>query len=163
MKECPRCHALMFDDMSVCYDCLYSFKLENISETNFPPALDDVEEPDTRAVSSDSGPTALIDSVISAEPSSEKGRAAVATVTHTVTIGRAKSNDVVLEEPNISRKHAKVVFSTAGIFLEDLASTNGVRLNGKRFRGTGRIMAGDIIGVGNSRLKVLPETVALMP
>lgn len=134
MKECPRCHALMFEDMDVCYECLYNFKLENVADTNIPPSLDDLEEAERPQV----------------------------VTSHSVTIGRAKSNDVVIAEPNVSRKHAKVVFSSAGIFLEDLASTNGVRLNGKRFRGTGRVKEGDVIGVGNAALKVLRESVALM-
>jgi hypothetical protein len=29
MKECPRCHAMLFDDIEVCYGCLFQFSENN--------------------------------------------------------------------------------------------------------------------------------------
>jgi pSer/pThr/pTyr-binding forkhead associated (FHA) protein len=45
-------------------------------------------------------------------------------------VGRADSNDVVVKDPNISRKHAKLVRSENGYLVEDLGSTNGTLLGG---------------------------------
>jgi pSer/pThr/pTyr-binding forkhead associated (FHA) protein len=49
-----------------------------------------------------------------------------------VTIGRSPDNDVCLPHPAVSGEHAVVVTILADSFLEDLRSTNGTRVNGKR-------------------------------
>ena len=47
----------------------------------------------------------------------------------TVVIGRAASCDVVVAQPYVSGRHAKIVH---GIVVEDLGSTNGTFLGGER-------------------------------
>ena len=66
-------------------------------------------------------------------------------------LGRDPRNDVVLSDPNVSRFHAEVVRSDAGIELVDLGSRNGTRLDGELVQ-TGRIDAGSEIGIGPFRL-----------
>jgi pSer/pThr/pTyr-binding forkhead associated (FHA) protein len=46
------------------------------------------------------------------------------------SVGRSDDNDVVVKDPNISRKHAKLVRSENGFLVEDLGSTNGTLLGG---------------------------------
>ena len=46
-----------------------------------------------------------------------------------VVLGRDESADVVLEDGQISRRHARVTPSGAGIVVEDLESTNGTFVN----------------------------------
>lgn len=48
-------------------------------------------------------------------------------------IGRAPENDVVIEDQNVSKRHARVVVSPEGVvFVEDLGSTNGIYVNGEK-------------------------------
>ena len=47
-----------------------------------------------------------------------------------ITIGRAPSNDVVVDDPPVSAQHASLTKSPSGYRLKDLGSTNGTQLNG---------------------------------
>ncbi|MGB3680885.1 MAG: DUF3662 and FHA domain-containing protein [Rubrobacteraceae bacterium] len=46
------------------------------------------------------------------------------------SVGRSDENDVVVKDPNVSRKHARLVRSENGFIVEDLGSTNGTLLGG---------------------------------
>ena len=48
------------------------------------------------------------------------------------TVGRAAECDMRLDEPGMSRMHARLLPTDDGVLLEDLGSTNGSFLNGKR-------------------------------
>ena len=47
-----------------------------------------------------------------------------------ISIGRASSNDLVLEDANLSRNHARLLWRDGGAFIEDLGSRNGTLVNG---------------------------------
>jgi pSer/pThr/pTyr-binding forkhead associated (FHA) protein len=49
-----------------------------------------------------------------------------------VVVGRGRGADVVIAEPTISRAHAAIGFDGEAFFIEDLGSTNGTSVNGKR-------------------------------
>jgi len=49
-----------------------------------------------------------------------------------LVIGRAWPSDVVVEDPNISRQHARFTRIPEGVRVEDLSSTNGTHLAGER-------------------------------
>jgi pSer/pThr/pTyr-binding forkhead associated (FHA) protein len=68
-----------------------------------------------------------------------------------LTIGRARSNDVVLDDPNVSRFHAEVTETDDGIQLTALASRNGTRVNGQLVQ-RAVIDTGSEIGIGPFRL-----------
>ena len=46
------------------------------------------------------------------------------------TIGRSSRNDIVIDHPSVSRKHAEL--TTSPLRVRDLGSTNGVRVRGER-------------------------------
>jgi len=48
------------------------------------------------------------------------------------TIGRHPDCTIVLEEPRVSRQHAKIYFHEGFFHIQDLSSTNGLWLNGKQ-------------------------------
>ncbi len=48
------------------------------------------------------------------------------------TLGRIEDNDIVLEDPSVSRKHARITREEKGFFLEDLGSGNGTFVNGSK-------------------------------
>jgi ABC-type multidrug transport system ATPase subunit/ABC-type multidrug transport system permease subunit len=68
-----------------------------------------------------------------------------------LTIGRDEANDVVLDDPNVSRFHAEVVKEGDQIEVRDLTSRNGTRINGQPAR-RALLQPGSEIGVGPYRL-----------
>ena len=66
------------------------------------------------------------------------------------TIGRSKSAECVLRDPNVSRRHAELRRSESGDWqIADLGSTNGVKVNGRRVAST-RLSPGDEVTVGTT-------------
>jgi len=66
-------------------------------------------------------------------------------------IGRSSGCDIVVDDPNVSRRHAEIRRMGEGYSLVDLGSTNGTEVNGQRV-GETSLMNGDVIGVGTTRL-----------
>ena len=66
-------------------------------------------------------------------------------------IGRSSGCDIVVDDPNVSRRHAEIRRLGEGYSLVDLGSTNGTEVNGQRV-GETSLMNGDVIGVGTTRL-----------
>jgi general secretion pathway protein A len=62
-------------------------------------------------------------------------------------IGRTSDNDVQIDSTYISRHHAQVVTTSDGSLIEDLNSTNGIFVRGKRVR-RHRFADGDIVRIG---------------
>jgi pSer/pThr/pTyr-binding forkhead associated (FHA) protein len=58
------------------------------------------------------------------------------------------------EDAEISRRHARIARSGNGFLIEDLGSTNGTHLNGRRVEGTELLSVGDEIEVGGTRMIV---------
>jgi hypothetical protein len=64
-------------------------------------------------------------------------------------IGRSEECEVTLEDPLVSRRHARIVFEGDEASIEDLGSRNGVRVNGKPLRGTRSLTDGDRVRIGS--------------
>lgn len=71
-----------------------------------------------------------------------------------IVIGRSPGADIVVSDDFVSSKHARVFPSGAQAVIEDLGSTNGTLLNGKRITSPVHLSTGDIVDVGSVRLKV---------
>ena len=65
-------------------------------------------------------------------------------------IGRGPGCDIRLDDPLVSRRHARVLASKLGTAIEDLGSSNGVYVNGKRSRGITTLHPGDVIELGGT-------------
>ncbi len=73
-----------------------------------------------------------------------------------LVIGRADA-DVVVDDGEISRRHAVVRPLPDGVEVEDLGSRNGTLLNGRRLKAPTALQPGDRISVGpNVELEALP-------
>ena len=46
-------------------------------------------------------------------------------------VGRSTANDIVINDPTISQRHASIEYSRSGVFLTDLGSTNGTYVAGQ--------------------------------
>ncbi len=81
-------------------------------------------------------------------------------VLETVTLGRDKMSDVVLDDPEVSRQHVRLTRRADGYEIQDLGSTNGTFLNGERLTGPARALSpGHMIGLGSTislRFEVAP-------
>jgi len=67
-------------------------------------------------------------------------------------VGRSRDCDVVLDDPDVSRRHARIAQDAAGGWVvEDLGSTNGVAVNGVRITGSGTLAGGDQVTFGKVR------------
>jgi two-component system cell cycle response regulator len=73
------------------------------------------------------------------------------------TIGRDKSADIQLDDANVSRIHAQIVFENDKPYIEDSGSRNGTFLNDEPI-GAGRVELAkeDMIKLGSTILKYLP-------
>ena len=68
---------------------------------------------------------------------------------HGLTVGRqAMPGQVVLDHPNVSRRHAAFEVVDGTIVLRDLGGTNGTYVNGTRLRGARPLVPGDRIDIG---------------
>lgn len=67
-----------------------------------------------------------------------------------VVIGRARGCEVKLDDPLVSRRHARVVSGELGTALEDLGSANGIYVNGRRRAGITPLHPGDVIQIGGT-------------
>ena len=65
-------------------------------------------------------------------------------------IGREAGADLVIDAPGVSRRHARIVRQGDGYFIEDLKSSNGTFLNGKRLDRYEELSPGDRIHLGQS-------------
>ena len=69
-----------------------------------------------------------------------------------VVIGRMSTNDVVLSDPNVSRRHAELRRSGERWMLVDLGSTNGTSVNGKLAR-EHELSHGDRLMFGSTKIR----------
>ncbi|MCC8073459.1 MAG: FHA domain-containing protein [Clostridiales bacterium] len=71
------------------------------------------------------------------------------------SIGRSKSNDVVLPMPSISRFHAVIAKKRSEWVITDTFSKTGVEVNGNKIENKAVIEDGDVITIGTIKMKFL--------
>ncbi len=73
-------------------------------------------------------------------------------------IGRDPAADISIADQSISRKHAKVIQEGSIVKIEDLGSSNGTAINGKKLEPghVAKLAKEDLVKIGNSIVKYLP-------
>jgi SARP family transcriptional regulator, regulator of embCAB operon len=66
-------------------------------------------------------------------------------------IGRLADNDIVLDDPKVSRHHAVIIDTGASFVINDLRSANGVEVGHQRVRGSATLSDGDVIRIAGHR------------
>jgi pSer/pThr/pTyr-binding forkhead associated (FHA) protein len=73
-----------------------------------------------------------------------------------IIIGRDASNDIQIDNMAVSREHAKIVTGPDYYFIEDLNSTNGTFVNGKKIKKK-FLKEDDEISIGKHALQIFLE------
>ncbi len=77
-----------------------------------------------------------------------------------LVIGR-EGTDLLLDDAQVSRRHAAIRPVQEGIEVEDLGSLNGTWVNGQRIEQATRLATGDVLVIGDTRIEVhIPERAA---
>ena len=71
------------------------------------------------------------------------------------TIGRKRSNDIVVEDAAVSRTHAVLLRRSEGWFISDAESVHGTFVNGEKTVGRQQVLIDDMIRVGNTEFRFL--------
>ena len=71
-----------------------------------------------------------------------------------LTIGRDSTNGVAINDPEVSRRHARLTFQGGKYVLEDLGSTNGTYLNNERLSSPAPFTTSDTLRIGRTLLVV---------
>jgi pSer/pThr/pTyr-binding forkhead associated (FHA) protein len=69
-----------------------------------------------------------------------------------IIIGREEGLDIVLQDPEASRRHARISWQAGQFFVEDMGSTNGTFANGVQITAPQMLNPGDTIGIGQTAL-----------
>jgi len=72
-------------------------------------------------------------------------------------IGRSRECDVTLKDPNVSRRHAEIRPDGAGWIIEDLGSTNGVKVDGRRIDAPTPLEPGARLALGTADVRFVVE------
>ena len=66
-----------------------------------------------------------------------------------LTVGRSPDNDIVIDDPTVSRTHARITLDGGHFTVEDLNSTSGTQVDGRKAERFA-VMPGSVMRVGNS-------------
>jgi len=65
-----------------------------------------------------------------------------------LSIGRNRTNDIVIQDPKVSRQHAQILIAEESCWIRDEHSAAGIYVNGKRIAGQQKLHPGDQIQIG---------------
>ncbi len=77
-------------------------------------------------------------------------------------LGRDPNTDIEIPDPEVSRRHARLVLTGDDYSIEDLGSTNGTVVRGVRIQSLTRLSSGDIIAIGE-RVSLVYQTILFDP
>ena len=71
------------------------------------------------------------------------------------TVGRAQDSDIVIDDPFMSSKHALITKKGRRLFIQDLHSTNGTIVNGKKIKRIKMLKENDEIIIGSKKMRIV--------
>ncbi len=94
----------------------------------------------------------------------EAGTRSVVPFEDAIVVGRGTEGVTFrLPDRNVSRRHARFLRQSGVVFVEDLGSLNGTRVNGERITGKRRLRDGDLVQIGDYDLAILEEGASIAP
>lgn len=79
-----------------------------------------------------------------------------------LTIGRDITNRIVINDPEVSRRHSRLALGASGYTIEDLGSTNGTFVDGQRLMGPHLLRPGQTIMLGE-KISLTYEAIGFDP
>ena len=76
-----------------------------------------------------------------------------------ISIGRDNTNMIVINDAEVSRRHARMELRDAAYVIQDLGSTNGTFVNGSRISGIQVLNSGDTVSFGEGIVLVYEAAV----
>jgi FHA domain len=114
-----------------------------------PPPIEPATKHSKRAPRAPKGKRGSVGRLVVKEPKVRSGSAFP--LADEITIGRAATCTIGMPDDTfVSQLHARVFRDAGSTIIEDLGSTNGTYLNGKRLTGAERITKGDRVQVGST-------------
>lgn len=74
-----------------------------------------------------------------------------------VRVGREPENEVHVDDPAVSRQHARVLLHNGAVWVQDAGSRNGVFVNGERVGDHKQVKPGDKVTVGTHLFRVVMD------
>lgn len=72
-----------------------------------------------------------------------------------IVLGRAAECPITIEDALVSRHHAELLVTASAVFLRDLGSRNGVRINGVRITEPTELRPNDRVRLGRDEIVIL--------
>lgn len=82
---------------------------------------------------------------------------------HNMVLGREPDCDIVINDRQVSRHHARIQLSSQGPSLVDLNSKNGTHLNGNSLEGTSTLHDGDVIQIALAQKFIFLSSDSTLP
>jgi len=70
-------------------------------------------------------------------------------------LGRSSDNTIELPDATVSGRHSRLVHGKKGWLVQDLGSTNGTYVNGRRVKSQASLKYGDILSLGGVSMKLV--------
>ena len=93
--------------------------------------------------------------VISTGESSNIKKGTIIPIIDIITIGRKEDNSVVLQDRHTSGNHAKLIVKENNLYIQDLHSTNGTFVNGRKISTNVKLLGKEEIQIGTTVFRVL--------
>ena len=93
--------------------------------------------------------------VISTGESTNIKKGTIIPIIDIITIGRKEDNSVVLQDRHTSGNHAKLIVKENNLYIQDLHSTNGTFVNGKKISTNVKLLGREEIQIGTTVFRVL--------
>ncbi|RME46643.1 MAG: FHA domain-containing protein [Caldilineae bacterium] len=73
-------------------------------------------------------------------------------------IGREEACNIIIQDPEVSRRHCELAWKEGDFVLQDLGSTNGTFVNGVQITEPVKLKPGDNVGIGQTMMVLELET-----
>lgn len=91
---------------------------------------------------------------VSVERGPRELRGAKMPITGPLVVGRSPGSDIVINAGYVSGRHARFALFSDTLVVEDMGSTNGTLVNGKRISGPTTLEPGSTVSIGDVTLKI---------
>lgn len=127
--------------------------IQVVAEMSAAPGGPSAQIDSTQVISPVSGPPPRINVAAELILATADGPHAFPLEHDSTTIGRGLHNDLIVEDPRVSRQHAQIRLKSRRYFIGDLGSTNGTYINGTQITTDQVLRDGDLVSLGGLEMR----------